>query len=164
MKKKERKEAMEKKERQPKLPLYVLPGSQGLQSEPGPVHGQVFTAEEAELRHIGGLGAIADARLEVGGEEPQAALLEVLVEALLLHELESELHLRGFRLREFNSEGLGEGVRDERIRNVVEGGHGVSLGKIGKYLSKISSVSIKSHEACVNKYGHRKGVSIYTYI
>ena len=161
MKKKERKEAMEKKERQPKLPLYVLPGSQ---TEPGPVHGQVVTAEGAELRQIGGLGAIADARLEVGGEESQTALLEILIEALLLHELESELHLRGFRLREFNSESLGERGCDERIRNAVEGGHGVSLGKIGKYLSKISSVSIKSHEACVNKYGHRKGVSIYTYI
>ena len=119
---------MEKKERQPKLPLYVLPGSQG---EPGLVHAQVDIAEGAELRQIGGLGAIADAGLEVGREEAQTALLEILIEALLLHELESELHLRGFRLREFNSESLGERVCDEGIRNAVEVGHGVSLGKIG---------------------------------
>ena len=128
MKKKERKEAMENKERQPKLPLYVLPGTQ---AESGPVHAQVVTAEGAELRQIGGLGAIADALLEVESEESQPALLEILVEALLLHELESELHLRGFRLREVDSESLGERVCDEGIRNAVEVGHGVSLGKIG---------------------------------
>ena len=71
---------------------------------------------------------IATSLAQAFGEESQTALLEILVEALLLHELESELHLRGFRLRDFNSESLGERVCDERIRNAVQDGHGVSLG------------------------------------